>query len=162
MNRKSTSIDTARALAKDWRRSEKDAAQSASIADHFKHATPNELIRMWENDSNLAGRPLSDFEWQALIEAWCRVFGSLPPDEDETASEEAVEPAPLPDDRTMLQMRDVTRLTGLSKSTIKRQVVAGTFPKPLKLSARRLGWLAQEVNAWFSQLDEQRNAKVRH
>jgi predicted DNA-binding transcriptional regulator AlpA len=79
-------------------------------------------------------------EFQALCEPRCAVFGDLP----------SLGPAPeLPDaaellqaDDTMLRMRDVVRITGLSKSTIKRWVAdpAIDFPKPIKLTPRRLGW----------------------
>ncbi len=66
------------------------------------------------------------------------------------------EPAdPLPADDTMLNIRDVVRITGLSKSTIKRWVndPAGDFPKPIKLSPRRIGWPADQVYAWRKRIE---------
>ena len=40
-----------------------------------------------------------------------------------------------PADDPALDIREVGRLTGLSKGTIKRRVADGSFPVPLKLSA---------------------------
>src|SRR5262249_16778298 len=95
------------------------------------------------------GEPLSQFEFEALCERWFAIFGEVPPSgpPDETTK---AEPDPLPPDDTILSMKDVVRITGLSKSTIKRWVndPAGTFPKPLRLSKRRIGWPGDQVNAW--------------
>jgi prophage regulatory protein len=52
---------------------------------------------------------------------------------------------PLPADDTMFRMPDVERMTGVKKSTIKRMVAAGTFPKPLRIGMRARGWLARDV-----------------
>jgi prophage regulatory protein len=40
---------------------------------------------------------------------------------------------------------------GLSKSTIKRFVAAGAFPKPIPLGPRAVGFIASEVDAWIEQ-----------
>lgn len=39
-------------------------------------------------------------------------------------------------------------LTGLSRSTILKQVKLGTFPKPVRLSDRCVGWDSRSVNKW--------------
>ena len=49
----------------------------------------------------------------------------------------------------ILRLGDVTRLTGLSKATIYRQIHAGTFPRPVKLGPRAVGWFANEVQDWL-------------
>jgi predicted DNA-binding transcriptional regulator AlpA len=104
---------------------------------------------MFETGTNEKGEPLSQFEFEALCERWCAVFGELPPlgPADEMPQ---TDPDPLPPDDAMLSMKDVMRLTGLSKSTIKTWVndPTGTFPKPSKLSSRRIGWRADQVKAW--------------
>jgi predicted DNA-binding transcriptional regulator AlpA len=46
----------------------------------------------------------------------------------------------------------------VSDSTVKRMVVDGRFPKPMRISARRIGWPARDVKAWIRQLDDQRRA----
>lgn len=49
----------------------------------------------------------------------------------------------------ILRRLDVQRLTGLSKATIWRLVKAETFPRPIKLSERAVGWKADEIDAWI-------------
>lgn len=39
--------------------------------------------------------------------------------------------------------------TGLSRSTIYQQMNAGTFPKPIRLGPKAVGWLESEVLAWI-------------
>ncbi len=40
--------------------------------------------------------------------------------------------------------------TSLDRVTIWRKVRDDDFPKPLKLSANRIGWLESEVEAWIA------------
>lgn len=53
--------------------------------------------------------------------------------------------APLP---RIYRRRDVEAVTGLKRSSIYERVTAGSFPKPIKLGARSVGWLASDVHAW--------------
>jgi prophage regulatory protein len=53
----------------------------------------------------------------------------------------------------MLPFRDVIRRTGLSKSTIKRMVANGKFPRWTKLSVRRVGWKVSAGKAWLAERD---------
>jgi predicted DNA-binding transcriptional regulator AlpA len=105
--------------------------------------------KMYETGTNEKGEPPSQFEFEVLCERWCVVFGELPPfgPPDETPQ---TDPEPLPPDDAMLAVREMVRITVLSKSTIKRWVndPASTFPKPVKLSPRRIGWRADRVKAW--------------
>ena len=86
----------------------------------------------------------------------------MPPDDDEApngvSGDQNTTPEPEPDDDDMLRMRDVVRLTGVSKSSIKRMVIDKRFPPPMRLSTRRIGWPAREVKAWLRQLDDQRRS----
>jgi prophage regulatory protein len=54
-----------------------------------------------------------------------------------------------PDKRKGLTRRDVSRLTGLSRSTLKRRRAEGTFPAPMQLGPRRIGWPAPEIKTWW-------------
>ena len=54
---------------------------------------------------------------------------------------------------------EVEAKTGLSRSTIYEKMKNGTFPKPIKLGPRAVGWLETEVDAWISERISQR-AKV--
>jgi prophage regulatory protein len=113
---------------------------------------------MWETGKD-AGRKLNDWQFGCLVEAWCKCFGDLPPDDkgqDPAVDLPAETREPLPSPDTMLRMPDIERLTGLSMSTIKRMVQDGRFPGPLRLGVRAKGWPAADVRAFIELLDEQR------
>lgn len=50
--------------------------------------------------------------------------------------------------RTILRRRDVEKATGLSRSTIYLMMSEGRFPRPVRLSARAVGWLEQDISMW--------------
>jgi prophage regulatory protein len=50
----------------------------------------------------------------------------------------------------MLRLIDVTRVTGLSRSTIYRMQALGQFPKAVKLTARTVAWMAHEIAQWLT------------
>jgi prophage regulatory protein len=52
---------------------------------------------------------------------------------------------------TILRLPEVKRRTGLSRSTIYLRVAQGTFPKPVSLGGRAVGWLEAEVEQWLQQ-----------
>jgi len=52
---------------------------------------------------------------------------------------------------TVLRLPEVRRRTGLSKSSIYLRVSQGTFPKPISLGARSVGWVESELESWFEQ-----------
>jgi prophage regulatory protein len=45
----------------------------------------------------------------------------------------------------ILRLPDVKRSTGFSRSTIYLRIAQGTFPKPVSLGRRAVGWLEAEV-----------------
>lgn len=49
----------------------------------------------------------------------------------------------------LLIMSVVKELTGLSEPTIRRRVKAGTFPAPVRLSARCIRWKAATLQNWL-------------
>jgi prophage regulatory protein len=51
-------------------------------------------------------------------------------------------------DGKFLNMKEVLRRTGLSRSTIYDQMDQGEFPRSYKLTRRRVGWKEEEVEAW--------------
>lgn len=53
-----------------------------------------------------------------------------------------------------LSAAHVVDLTSLSRPTIYRRMDAGDFPKPVRLSPRRVGWKEAEVRAWMAQAAE--------
>ena len=46
--------------------------------------------------------------------------------------------------------------TGLSRSTIYEKIKDGTFPKPVKLGPRAVGWFDSEIDAWLEERLAQR------
>ena len=53
----------------------------------------------------------------------------------------------------ILRLPAVLDLTGLSRVTIWRYVKAGSFPTPLRLGARAVGWRQSDVHAWIEGLE---------
>jgi len=49
----------------------------------------------------------------------------------------------------ILRLPDVLQTTGLSRSTVYLRVSEGTFPKPISLGGRAVGWLEHEVQEWI-------------
>lgn len=150
MPRKELTIEEARDRAAKLEAWGEAIAEDQKLTSRFADAGPSRVVAMWESGQNEKGRPLSKFEIQALGDRWCELFGSLPPSMG-TGSPPAAPSEPPPADDTMLRMGDVIRMTGLSKSTIKRHVADDAFPKPTKISPRRNGWPAHKVRAWLSE-----------
>ena len=152
----------AKAQAADWEAQYEEHQLNTALCTRFKDASAREVIKMWETGKNEHGRKLTQFEFAGLVERWCELFGALPPDDAEElngiASEQATTSEQEPEDDTMLRMGDVVRLTRISGSTVKRMVLDGRFPKPLRLSPRRIGWPARDVKVWLRQLEDQRRA----
>ena len=44
---------------------------------------------------------------------------------------------------------EVLRIAGFSAATLWREVKAGRFPRPIAISANRVGFLESEVHAWI-------------
>lgn len=53
--------------------------------------------------------------------------------------------------RRFLRLPKVKERVPLSTSEIYRRIEAGTFPKPIPLGARAVGWLESDINAWIEQ-----------
>jgi len=51
---------------------------------------------------------------------------------------------------SILRLPIVKARTGLSRSTIYQRAADGTFPKPVNLGARAVGWLEAEIDAWLT------------
>lgn len=51
---------------------------------------------------------------------------------------------------TILRLPSVKARTGLSRSTIYLRVAEGSFPAPVSLGGRAVGWIEAEVNDWLA------------
>lgn len=56
----------------------------------------------------------------------------------------------MPEIDQHIRLRDVERITGLSKSSVYRLESLNQFPKRVKLSARASAWKASEVTKWLA------------
>ncbi|WP_079437392.1 AlpA family transcriptional regulator [Zoogloea sp. LCSB751] len=62
------------------------------------------------------------------------------------ATQQAVPPAPV----VILRRREVEARTGLGCSTIYDGIKAGTFPAPIQLGSKSVGWIQSEIDAWLA------------
>ena len=56
---------------------------------------------------------------------------------------------------TLLRLPKVKAKTGMSRSAIYARSAAGTFPKPIQIGPRTVGWLESEVDGFIAQCIEQ-------
>jgi len=52
---------------------------------------------------------------------------------------------------SILRRKQVEARTGLSRSTIYHYIKAGTFPRPVPLGPRAVGWLESDVSNWIAE-----------
>ena len=64
------------------------------------------------------------------------------------AEDSSISPAYTPP-LTILRRKQVEERTGLRRSTIYKHINAGTFPSPIALSGRAVGWLEEEIVEWL-------------
>jgi len=55
-------------------------------------------------------------------------------------------------DLLLLDWKQVMSLTGLCRGTIQREIDAGKFPKPVKLSDRVMRFKFEEIKNWRDEL----------
>lgn len=51
----------------------------------------------------------------------------------------------------VLRLPEVRNRTGLSKSSIYLHIKQGSFPRPIPLGVRSVGWLEGDVESWLEQ-----------
>lgn len=49
----------------------------------------------------------------------------------------------------IIRLKEVIDSTGLARSTIYKYIAEGTFPKPVSLGDRCVGWVDSEVHNWI-------------
>lgn len=50
----------------------------------------------------------------------------------------------------ILRRRQVEDRVGLSRSSLYALIATNQFPRPVQLSARAVGWRAEDVDAWLA------------
>ena len=46
-------------------------------------------------------------------------------------------------------MRDLPEIVGYKRSTLYLKIKEGTFPPPVKLGPRAVGWKSEDIEAWI-------------
>lgn len=57
----------------------------------------------------------------------------------------------------IIRLKEVLDSTGLARSTVYKYIAEGTFPKPVSLGDRAVGWVESEVHEWILARIEQRD-----
>ncbi|KPM62819.1 AlpA family transcriptional regulator [Pseudomonas putida] len=57
----------------------------------------------------------------------------------------------------IIRLKEVIDSTGLARSTIYKYISEGTFPKPVSLGDRCVGWVESEVHDWILARIEERD-----
>lgn len=55
----------------------------------------------------------------------------------------------FPASHQILRLKNVQKLIGLSRSSIYLRIANGTFPRPINLGGKAVGWLESEVQQWL-------------
>ena len=64
-------------------------------------------------------------------------------------------------DKVILRIPDVMERIGLSRSSIYQKISEGTFPAPIKLGKRAVGWLNSDIEIWLDhQINKPTNQKL--
>lgn len=65
-------------IAAHWAALDQHFAYLTMVVDRFRHIDCEAVLRMWKSQTNEHGKPLSQFERDALIERHCELFGTWP------------------------------------------------------------------------------------
>jgi len=76
--------------------------------------------------------------------AWVPASPPAPPPRPKRTDPPTTQGAPR-----FLRSKEVTRLCGLSRTTIWRMASDGKFPQRRRITARTVGWLTEEVEGWI-------------
>jgi len=57
----------------------------------------------------------------------------------------------------IIRLKDVINSTGLARATIYKYIGEGSFPKPVSLGDRCVGWVECEVHDWILARIEERD-----
>ena len=62
-----------------------------------------------------------------------------------------------PPKRRFLRIRQVTDLTGISRSHVYLKAKEGTFPRPIRIGEHSVAWSEVEVLAWMDEREKSRS-----
>lgn len=49
----------------------------------------------------------------------------------------------------ILRLPEVMKIIGLRRSTIYRKISEGSFPRPIPLGERAVGWIESDIQEWI-------------
>lgn len=52
-------------------------------------------------------------------------------------------------DCTLLKLPEVLAMTRLKRSTVYSEMLAGRFPRPIKISKRAVAWVEADIQKWI-------------
>lgn len=62
--------------------------------------------------------------------------------------------------KRILRLAGVIEKTGLRQSTIYERMSEGRFPRQVKIGAKSVGWLEDEVDSWIDECAAQRDDRA--
>ncbi|HAJ42258.1 MAG TPA: transcriptional regulator [Alcanivorax sp.] len=57
----------------------------------------------------------------------------------------------------IMRLTEVIQTTGLARSSIYNRMNEGSFPRPVSLGARSVGWVSDEVQDWVEARIQERD-----
>jgi prophage regulatory protein len=63
---------------------------------------------------------------------------------------EIISPIALPQATRVLRLPEVMARVGLKRASIYLHMTKGSFPKPINLGPRAVGWLEGDIDAWIT------------
>ena len=57
------------------------------------------------------------------------------------------------EENQIIRRDKVSQVTGLARATIYKKVADGSFPPPIRLGARAVGWRKPDIVAWLQSPD---------
>jgi len=61
---------------------------------------------------------------------------------------------------SILRRKKLEKRVGLSRSTIYQKIQDGSFPKPINLGPRAVGWIENEIDDWLMDQIEKRDRGI--
>jgi prophage regulatory protein len=62
----------------------------------------------------------------------------------------------------LMRLNAVMEKTGLGRSSVYKLIAHGTFPKPVQLGLRSVGWVDLEIEAWIADKIAKRDHRLSH
>jgi prophage regulatory protein len=60
----------------------------------------------------------------------------------------------------IMRMEEVMAVTGFKRSSVYKYMAIGTFPKPVPLSERAVGWVSTEIEDWVKARITERDQRL--